>query len=106
MSDKLSDNRGFSMRITARLDDETEGYIEKIKQLKGLQTVTDVLKFALKGTVQALEAEARPGDKMKAFLASSYVGSIEGSKDDLSTNYKKYVAEYLDEKYPQHSGKQ
>jgi len=64
------------MRITARLDDETEAYIEQIKQLKGLDTVTDVLKLALKSTAQALEAEARPGDKMKAFLATDYVGSI------------------------------
>ena len=49
-----------------------------------------------------LEKQAKLGDRMKALLASDYVGSFDGP-EDLSVNYKQYVAEYLDEKYPQHT---
>ena len=90
------------MRITARLDDETERYLKKIKSIKNLETITDVLKFSLREAAEHLEQGARPGDKMKALLNSGFVGSFEGG-EDLSSNYKRYIAEYLDEKYPQHS---
>ena len=90
------------MRITARLDEETERYLQKIRAVKGLETITDVLKFSLRETAENLEEGAKPGDQMKAFLASGFVGSFEGP-EDLSTNYKQYISEYLDEKYPQHS---
>lgn len=32
---------------------------------------------------------------------SGFIGCFEG-EEDLSTNYKKYIAEYLDKKFPQH----
>ncbi|HGG60790.1 MAG TPA: hypothetical protein ENK26_12890, partial [Gammaproteobacteria bacterium] len=58
----------INMRITARLDDETERYLKKIKSIKNLETITDVLKFSLREAAEHLEQGARPGDKMKALL--------------------------------------
>ncbi|HBH36423.1 MAG TPA: hypothetical protein DDW45_08790 [Gammaproteobacteria bacterium] len=89
------------MRITARLDAESKNYLETIQKKKGLKTVTDVLKYSLREAANHLQNQAKPGDKMKALLASDFVGSFDG-EEDLSVNYKQYVAEYLDEKYPQH----
>ena len=89
------------MRITARLDAESENYLETIQKKKGLKTVTDVLKYSLREAANHLQDQAKPGDKMKVLLGSDYVGSFDG-EEDLSVNYKQYVAEYLDEKYPQH----
>jgi hypothetical protein len=89
------------MRITARLDAESENYLEAIQKKKGLETVTDVLKYSLRETANQLQNQAKPGDQMKALLASGFVGSFDG-EEDLSVNYKQYIAEYLDEKYPQH----
>ena len=88
------------MRITARLDAESENYLETIQKKKGLKTVTDVLKYSLREAANHLQNQAKPGDKMKALLASDFVGSFDG-EEDLSVNYKQYIAEYLDEKYPQ-----
>ena len=90
------------MRITARLDDESEHCLEVIQKTKGFKTVTDVLKYSLQEVASHLEQQGKPGDKMKALLKSDFVGSFEGS-ENLSVNYKKAVAEYLDEKYPQHA---
>lgn len=44
-------------------------------------------------------AKNRPGAKLKALLDSDFVGCGEGPEDG-SINYKKYVADYLDDKYP------
>ncbi len=89
------------MRITARLDDESEQYLALIQKKEGFKTITDVLKYSLHEVASQYEKEAKPGDKMKALLNSDFVGSVEGP-EDLSVNYKKHIAEYLDEKYPQH----
>lgn len=63
------------MRITARLDAESENYLETIQKKKGLKTVTDVLKYSLREAANHLRDQAKPGDKMKSLLASDYVGS-------------------------------
>ena len=89
------------MRITARLDDESEHHLETIKKSKGFKTLTDVLKYSLQEAASHLEHQGKPGDKMKDLLKSDFVGSFEGP-EDISENYKKYIMEYLDDKYPQH----
>lgn len=90
------------MRITARLDEESESNLELIQKMKGFKTITDVLKYSLQEVANHLEQQAEPGDKMKTLLESDFVGSFE-APEDLSVNYKKHVAEYLDEKYSQHT---
>lgn len=89
------------MRITARFDEETEIYIEQIKQSKGLKTITDVLKYALRDTARSLNTQQKPGDKMKALLDSDFIGCGEGP-EDLSANYKEYLYEGLKEKHGTH----
>lgn len=89
------------MRITARLDDETEAYIEQIKQSKGLKTTTDVLKYALRDTAESLSNQHKSGDKMKALLDSDFIGCGNGP-EDLSVNYKEYLHEGLKEKHGNH----
>ena len=76
------------MRITARLDDESEQNLELIQKKEGFKTITDVLKYSLQEVASQYEKQAKPGDKMKAFLNSDFVGSLEGP-EDLSVNYKK-----------------
>ena len=97
-NDKYSE---YDMRITARLDDESEHNLELIQEVKGFKTVTDALKYSLQEVANNLDS-TKPGDKMKALLNSNFVGSFEGN-ENVSVNYKKHVMEYLSEKYPQHS---
>lgn len=93
----MSDNGRTTMRVTARLDDEAQGYVEKIKHLKGLDTVTAVIKYALQDAANSLEPK-QPGSKMKALLNSEFIGSGDGP-EDLSTNYKDYLYRGLKEKH-------
>ena len=88
------------MRITARLDVASKHNIEAIRRTTGLKTVTDVLKYSLQQTASHIENDSKPGDRMKALLASDYVGSFEGAHT-LSSNYKQIIASYLDEKFRQ-----
>ena len=94
------------MRITARLDAESEHDIEAIRSKVGLKTVTDVLRYSLREAATRLDRESKPGDRMKALLGSDYVGSFDGDPK-LSSDYKRLLGDYLDEKFPQHreSGK-
>jgi len=92
---------GALMRITARLDTESEHFIEAIRVRMGLKTVTDVLKYSLREAATRLERESKPGDRMKALLDSDYVDSFDGDPE-LSSDYKRLLGDYLDEKFPQH----
>ena len=86
------------MRITARLDEESEYHLERIKQLKGLTTFTEVIKLALRHTAQNLETPPKSGSKMKALLESDFIGSGDGP-EDLSVNYKEYLYQGLQDKH-------
>ncbi len=90
------------MRITARLDDKSEQFLEKIQARKGFKTITEVLKYSLKEAAAHLEQQQKPGSKMKKLLQSDFVGSFDGAQD-LSVNYKSEIADYLDKKYQQHA---
>ena len=90
------------MRINARLDDSYEEKFIHVQQDEG-KNRTDILKAALdQYFAKKLAGQAKPGDKMKQLLRSDFVASFDGV-EDLSSNYKEYVAEHLDEKYPQHT---
>jgi len=86
------------MRVTARLDDESEQYLEIIQKAKGFKTVTDVLKYSLQEVASHLGQQGKPGDKMKALLESDFIGCAEGP-EDLSVNYKEYIYQGLKDKY-------
>ncbi len=86
------------MRINARLDEQSEQDLQLIQQTTG-KTVTRIIKELLAERAEQLREKNKPGAKLKALLESDFVGCGEGPEDG-SVNYKKYVADYLDEKYP------
>ncbi|MAF96251.1 MAG: hypothetical protein QGG54_11500 [Gammaproteobacteria bacterium] len=65
------------MRINARLDSESESYLEKIKQIKWISSTIDALKYSLKEAASHLEQADKPGDKLRGLLKSSHVGQFD-----------------------------
>jgi hypothetical protein len=86
------------MRINARLDEETSNDLLFLRQELGETSVTDVLKYSLKRTAQELRDKLRAKSQKQIWLTSGFIGCIDGA-EDLSSNYKHYVAEAVDEKY-------
>lgn len=85
------------MRINTRLDEQSEQDLLFIQEKTGA-TITHIVKELLAERARQLKENDKPGSKMTAFLESGFIGCGEGPADG-SVNYKKYVAEYLDEKY-------
>lgn len=86
------------MRINARLDSESERYLEKIKQIRGISSTTDALKYSLKEVASHLEQVGKPGDKFSGLLESGYVGQFDGPVDG-SVDYKEALAQGWSEKH-------
>lgn len=70
------------MKITVHLDDEAQGHFEKIKQLKGLDTVNAVIKYALRNTANSMESY-QPDSKVKALLNLRGQVQWEGDLDEM-----------------------
>ena len=88
------------MRVNARLDDSYQAKIDSIVETLNL-SVSEVVRNAIDQYYEAVSAERA----RKRRGLDSLVGSFEGRPDtpaDLSTNYKKYVGQIIEEKYPQH----
>ncbi len=85
------------MRINARLDEQSEQDLLFIKEKTG-ETVTQIIKELLTKKAETLRVKHKPGSKIQALLKSDFIGCGEGPEDG-SVNYKKYVSEYLDEKF-------
>ncbi len=86
------------MRINARLDEEGEKYLHKIQQIKGFSSITEALKYSLQQAANGLSNESKPGDKMRGFLASGYVGAFEGPENG-SVDYKEFLYKELQDKH-------
>ena len=86
------------MRINARLDRESEAYLEKVKQIGGFASTTDALKYSLKEAANHLEQESRPGGKFKGMLKSDFVGQFEGPEES-SVDYKGVLGQGWEEKH-------
>ena len=84
------------LRINARLDEQAASDLEFLKNSTHANN-TEALKAALHFYADFLRNEAQRSKQ--ALLDSGFIGSFEGP-EDLSSNYKKYVAEAIDEKYP------
>jgi hypothetical protein len=76
--------------------------LDAIRDLNAGKVGAPVLKYALPQVVQDLRDKARARQQKQLWRESGFVGGFEGP-EDLSTNYKQYLAEYLDRKYPQHA---
>ena len=82
------------MRITARIDDSYEQKLKTIQQITHLNT-TEIIKQALDLLYERTELTAKEKNQK---LLNKLAGIGNGHKGG-SVNYKKYVAEYLDEKF-------
>ena len=85
------------MRINAKLDEKSEQDLQFIQQTTG-ETVTQLIKEMLAERAARFRETNQPGAKLKEFLDSDFIGCGEGLADG-SVNYKKYIPEYLDEKF-------
>ena len=84
------------MRINVRLEDEDVLKLEALKKL-GHHTMTEIVKEAI--DVLYRQKMVHPQGSIRALVDSDFVGCADGPEDS-SVNYKQYVPEYLDEKYP------
>lgn len=82
------------MRITVRIDDSYEQKIKTIQQRTQLNT-TDIIKQAIDLMYEKAELSAK--EKNRELLAK--LAGIGHGPEDGSVNYKRYVAEYIDEKF-------
>lgn len=87
------------MRINARLDEQSVSDLQFLRSELGDRSVTDVLKYALKQAAQDLRDRMRAKQQKQIWRSSGFVGCFAGP-EDMSVNYKKRLAEILDEKYP------
>lgn len=88
------------MRVNARLDDSYQAKIDYMTETLHL-SVSDVVREAIDRYYEAVQAERA----RKRRGLDSLVGAFEGRPDtpaDLSTNYKKYIGQIIEEKYLQH----
>ena len=83
------------MRINARLDPSSEQAFEYLKQNTGL-SATQIIKHSLELYVNELQSDA--GQRNRQLLVD--LAGIGHGPDDLAENYKSYLDESLDEKYP------
>lgn len=82
------------MRITVRIDDSYEQKIKVIQQRTQLNT-TDVIKQAIDLMYEQAELSAK--EKNRELLVK--LAGIGHGPEDGSVNYKRYIAEYIDEKF-------
>ena len=82
------------MRITARIDKEYEHKLKTIQQITQLNT-TEIIKQALDLLYEKIEVTGK--EKNQQLLKK--LAGIGNGPEDGSVNYKKYVADYLDEKF-------
>ena len=86
------------MRINARLDEETSNDLLFLRQELGDTSVTDVLKYSIKRAAQELRDRLRAKSQKQIWLNSGLIGCID-EVEDLSSNYKQYAGQAINEKY-------
>jgi hypothetical protein len=87
------------LRINARLDEQTSEDFQFLREELGAKTITEVLKYSLQQAAQDLRDKARARRQKQIWRDSGFIGAFDGP-EDLSTNYKQYLTDMLDAKYP------
>ena len=87
------------LRINARLDEAAVNDLSFLRKELGDRSVTDVVKYSIKKAAQELRESTKAKRQKQIWLDSGFIGSFEGP-EDLSSNYKQYLSDILDEKYP------
>lgn len=87
------------MRVNARLDDAYQTKIDYMVETLQV-SVSDVVRDAIDHYYEAVKAEQVK--RLRGLDAIIGMAASENTPPDLSTNYKKYVGQIIEEKYPQH----
>lgn len=87
------------IRINARLDEQASKDLSFLREELSDYTITDIVKFSIQKAAQELRDKSNAKQQNQIWLESGFVGGFD-APDDLSINYKKYLADILDEKYP------
>jgi hypothetical protein len=94
-----SGSTASSTRINARLDPTTAQRLEFLIAKTGM-AVSDVVRMSLEHFYNATRKQQV---QSKPSALARMAGRYGSGQSDLSVNYKQYLSEILDEKYPQHS---
>ncbi len=86
-----------AIRINARLTGEDARRFIELTQGEGARAASDVVRDALREYYMR-HAKARP-DAFKLLQASGYIGGFDAAAD-LSSRYKDYLSEALEDKFP------
>ena len=84
-------------RINARLNEQADSDLDFLKDTTHANN-TEVLKTALRFYAEHLRDEVQRS--RQALVGSGLIGNFDGP-GDLSGDYKRYLNEAIDEKYPQ-----
>ena len=90
------------LRINARLDEQSQLDLQFLQHELSEYSVTDVVKYSLRKAAQDLKLATEVDRQKQIWRSSGFIGGFSGP-EDLSVNYKQYIREILDEKYP-HQG--
>ena len=94
------------LRINARLDEQTAADLQYLRNVMGNKSITEILKVSLQQLAEDYRVRARAKYQRRLLAESGLIGCIQDGPGDLSVSYKKYIAEHLDEKYPEPPRKQ
>jgi len=87
-------------RVTVRLKPALAARLAVAKREQG-QSVTEIIEAALEKHLTAAAPRKPRMTLLEAFEKNGLLGTVD-MPPDASRNYKQYISEYLDEKYPQH----
>ncbi len=87
-------------RISVRLKPALAEKLAEAQREQG-HSVTEIIEAALEKHLSATMLRKPRMTLLEAFEKHGLLGTVD-MPPDASRNYKKYISEYLDEKYPQH----
>lgn len=93
------------IRINARFDEKTANDLQFLRKVLGNTSITDVLKHSIQQMAQEQRDKIRAKHQKQLWKDSGLIACIDNEHENLSSDYKKYVNHYLDEKHAQHISK-
>lgn len=90
-----------ALRVTARLDEQSQFDLQFLSQELGELSITDVIKYSLHHTAQELRDRSKAQRQKQIWRNSGLIASGQAPAD-LSRHYKDYLGQAMDEK---HQGK-
>lgn len=87
------------LRINARLDEKLSKDLHFLRKELGNKSITAVVKYSIQKLAQEVRDNTQAKRQKQLWLESGFVGGFEGP-ENLSSNYKQYLSDICDEKYP------